>query len=191
MLAYRELLMCYAIACWQERLAFRQQEVDVQHDLLFLINLIEMIGKLQFSLALRDNSRQLHCSLLYGQAVGHECPTQFLVSKRAEEVFVLHPYASIRQVSRSHPDVLVEILHLVGMGIGLAVGTEQTVAIEVVVRRVVAVIVAAVKVGPRSTQPLVSKIPNEATLELRIAAHQVPIFLETAHGVTHSVGVLT
>ena len=80
------------------------------------------------------------------------------------------------------------------MRIEHSVGRYETVAVEVVVGGVVVVVVAAVgvlkrAVGAAAVQRLVDKVPNEAALQLRIFANQVPILLETAARVAHRVRV--
>ena len=75
------------------------------------------------------------------------------------------------------------------------VWTDQTVAVEVlVIIAVVVVVISCVGVIFNTVsiflaQPLVHKIPDESSLEFRIFAHEIPIFLESAAGVAHCVGI--
>ena len=91
----------------------------------------------------------------------------------------------------------MEVLHLPRLRIRFAVGREKTVAIEVVVGRVVVVIVATIGIGRHSlierfaAQALVYEVPDESALILRVLPYQLPILLEAAAGVAHSVAVLT
>ena len=41
----------------------------------------------------------------------------------------------------------------------------------------------------RPAESLVDKIPYESTLELRIFPDEVPIFLESTHGVAHGMSI--
>ena len=103
------------------------------------------------------------------------------------------------------------------MRIQLAVGTDDTIAVEVVVRGVIAVVVTAigvmnlvqfrirqlshaVQLGQRcgehlgiglAVQGLIDIVPDVATLVLRVLAHELPILLQSTRGVTHRVVVLT
>ena len=94
------------------------------------------------------------------------------------------------------PYILIFVAHLVHMGVGHTVGTDESVAIEVVVGGIVVVVVAAIGVDGAplsvlSVQCLVDKVPDESALELGIAAHEVPILLESATRVAHGMVVLT
>src|SRR3712207_2444254 len=80
------------------------------------------------------------------------------------------------------------------MGIGHAVGTDESVVAEVVVRSVVLVEVASVAVYLYTVfvlppARLVDEIPDESALILRILAYDVPIFLESSFGVSHRMRV--
>ena len=80
------------------------------------------------------------------------------------------------------------------MRIGHAVGTYQSVAVEVVVARVVVVEVATIIIGPLISlafhaQTLVNEVPDESALILRIFADELPIFLESTARIAHSVRI--
>ena len=97
------------------------------------------------------------------------------------------------------------------MRIELTVRTDDTIAVEVIVARVVIVVIATVAIfylaelfiahllrildGHRlqylAVQALVNEIPVETTLEDRILAYQIPVFLQVTTRITHGMVVLT
>ena len=83
------------------------------------------------------------------------------------------------------------------MRIQSAVGGNDAVAVEVVVRGRIASVVAAISKDLLTcnrtlvAHSLVDEVPDVAALILRVFAHQVPILLETSHRVAHSVSILT
>ena len=71
------------------------------------------------------------------------------------------------------------------MRIGYAVGANQTVVVEVIIRSVVFVEVAAIAVDAYSVfvfpvERLVYKVPDKSTLIFRIFADDVPVFFESS-----------
>ncbi len=142
---------------------------------------------------------RLHIDIGHGAsrhlyAVAQERPVERHVVERSEEVFVVHVELSANRICERCPDVLVEITHLVCVGMCHAVGVEQAVTVEVVVAGGVTSVVASVGVDVLSlfvlsVQALVYKVPNETALELRILTHQVPVLGKSALGVAHGVGV--
>ena len=118
------------------------------------------------------------------------------VVRLAEEILVIYRELAFLSVHVLYPQVLIVVCHLVGMGIEAAVGGDYTVAVEVVVACGVSSVVTAVG---EDTSPcdaahvcetLVNEVPDISALILRIFPYHVPIFLESAHRVTHGVCIL-
>ena len=82
------------------------------------------------------------------------------------------------------------------MGIETAVGGDDTVAVEVVVGGGIAAVVATIGEDLLASdlalvaQTLIDEVPDIAALVFRMLADEVPVLLETAHRVTHGVGIL-
>ena len=81
------------------------------------------------------------------------------------------------------------------MRVRYAVGTDNSVAVKVVVGWVVVVVVATIFIYLHAVfilcaKSLVDKVPNKSALELGIFAHQVPVFLKSARAITHRMVVL-
>ena len=99
-----------------------------------------------------------------------------------KKFFVIDLDPALRKVDGRSPDALVLALHLVGMGVPRAVGGNDTVAVERVVRRIVVVEIAAVEerhtaVGLVADKPLVDEVPDETALVGGVFAHQFPIMV--------------
>ena len=124
-------------------------------------------------------------------------PLQLQVVQCLEEVLIVNLKLSSLQVNVLYPHVLIVIAYLVGMGIQSAVRSDDTIAVEVIIRGRILAIVAAIgkdgatRDGTLVAHTLVHEVPNVAALVLGILADDVPVLLETAHGVTHRVGVFT
>ena len=124
-------------------------------------------------------------------------PFKLQVVEGLEEVLVVDLELTSLEVNVLHPHVLIVVTHLVGMRIETAVGGDDAVAVEVIVRGGILAVVAtigedgATRDGALVAHTLVHEVPDVATLILRILAYQVPVLLEATHGVTHSVGILT
>ena len=140
-----------------------------------------------------------HVEVIYATGTHHTAvfqhfPFQVVAGEIAEEVLVIYLHLSLFQVYRSGPDVLIEVLHLVGVRVWHAVGTDEAVVAEVDVAGVKLVEVTAVSidqfaVGAYLMDTLVHKVPDEAALVFGILPYQVPVFFEAAHRVAHGVGV--
>ena len=97
---------------------------------------------------------------------------------------------------RSEPDILIIVAHLVGMWVRLAVRIDDTVVVEVVVGSRITSVVTTISIDHLAVlvivaQSLVYEVPDKSTLIFRIFAHQIPVFLESTHRVTHSMRILT
>ena len=132
-----------------------------------------------------------------GAAVLAHFPYELEVVERLEEVLVVDFKLAILQPLIGNPGVLIVVAHLVGMGIESAIGSNEAVAVEVMIGSGIAPVVAAVGEdllacdGALVAQTLIDEVPDIATLILGVLADDVPVLLEAAHGVTHRVGVLT
>ncbi len=130
----------------------------------------------------------------HGASVAQKCPLHGHVRERGEEAFVIDLHLAVGQQGGVY--VLIDALHLIGVGIRHSVGRDETVVAEILVGRVGALEVAAVGIyglpfGSRPAYRLVNEVPDEAALIFGIFAYNVPIFLKSALGVTHCVGILT
>ena len=130
-------------------------------------------------------------------AVGKESSSQIQVIDVLEEVLVIDIERTVLCIKVLDPDVLENILNLIGMRIQTAVRGKDTIAVEVVIAGRIASVVATIGkdflTGDRTlvAQTLVNEVPDVTTLVLRILADQIPVLLETTLRVTHGVSILT
>ena len=123
-------------------------------------------------------------------------PLEFEVVEGLEEVLVVDLDLTVLQALVGDPHVLIVVAHLVGMGIETAIGGDDTVAVEVVVGGGIAAVVATIGEDLFASdlalvaQTLIDEVPDIAALVFRMLADEVPVLLETAHRVTHGVGIL-
>ena len=93
---------------------------------------------------MRSNVEIVDGAILNRLTILEECPRELIVGKVAEEVFVVDANLTCLYVYSLSPNVLVNVSNLVGMRIELTVGTDDAIAVEVVVGRVVGVVVATI-----------------------------------------------
>ena len=196
------------LTLFHERFGLLQHEAYVEQNLGFaVVDAFSGEGNLIGLRSLRSHVEARNLALLHLLAIGHELPDELIVVERAEEVLVvdLDGLRLSKLALRLCPDVLVLVGHLIGVRVQLAVGTDDAVAVEVVVRGIVAVVVAAVGVvnlvqlgvwqvadavqlGQRcgehlgigtAMQGLVDIVPDVATLILRVLAHEFPVLLQS------------
>ena len=187
--------MGYPHASRERQFVLREDKIHIQQEFLVMVSGLIVIGYLHFRFTLRTDDSQWLNAPFHNLAVSQKLPLQGYILGLTEEEFIFHQYAALLQIQRCHPDVLVVIAHFMCMRIGQTVGTEQPIAVEVVVRRVIAIVVAAVgemfsAVSVLAAQSLICKIPYKAALKFRICASQVPVVLETAHRVAHGMSIL-
>ena len=82
-----------------------------------------------------------------------------------------------------------------GMWVVIAIGTDDAVVEEIIVRNIVRIVIAAIGIDLHPivvefAQSLIHKIPDKTTLVFGILANQIPILLESTHGVPHGMGIL-
>ena len=105
----------------------------------------------------------------------------------AEGVLIIEFHIASTHVKVTQPDVLIIVLHLIGMGVVTAVGGNDSVTVEVVVAgritSCIATILPNLLTGNLAgvAQTLVYEVPNETTLILGILAGEIPIFGKSAH----------
>ena len=112
-----------------------------------------------------------------------------------EEVFVVDFHDTRFSIGEGGPNVLIVVLDFPCMCVRLTVWVDDTITVEVVVAGRETTIVATI--GPNllachlalATKTLVDVVPNISSLVLRELTNEVPIFLETADGITHSMGI--
>ena len=131
-------------------------------------------------------------------AVGLDDVAAGEVRQIAEGAPVFHRYASggeILEIHRAGPHRGVDLFDLEGVGVGLAVGRNQSVREEVAVvsepRR--AEVAAVGPVGAphlvAGAERLVDEVPDEPALKRIVALDDLPVAGEAAHAVAHRVGV--
>ena len=194
--AYRHLALGYYVARLEQPLVLLQAELYVEHHVLLVLVVVELVGQHQLHLLVRRKHRDVgYCSVLILYTIGDYRPRQRYVLGLGEEVLVVYRDCACIQVDRLSPIVLIVVLHVPYLGVGNAVGIDESVAVEVVVRRVVRVIVASVLINHIAlivftAQSLVDKVPDESALEMRILACKVPVLLHHTARIAHSVSIL-
>ena len=104
-----------------------------------------------------------------------------------EEILVVYSEFSVVGIHILNPQVLIIISHLMCMRIKSAVGSNQSVAVEVVVACGITSVVTTVSENPASgyrthvSQTLVNEVPYISSLIFGIFAYYIPIFLESTH----------
>ena len=146
-------------------------------------------------LALSRHTQLVYLTVSHSLTLLEECPCEVVVAEVGEEVLVVHLYLTLLEVLGSCPDVLVVVAYLISVGVVAAVGSDDTVTVEVVVRCGIAAIVATVGKDFLTllvlvAEALVHEVPDEATLQGRILTDEVPVLLQATDRVTHSVGIL-
>ena len=122
-------------------------------------------------------------------------PLQLHVVESLEEVLVVNLKASFLQALISNPCILVVVTYLVGMRVQTAIGGDDTVTVKVVVAGGIAAIVATISKYLLTSnltliaQTLIHKVPDVATLIVRLLTDQVPVLLKATHRVTHGVSI--
>ena len=194
---HSQLGISHNLTSLHQRFSLLQTEIDVEEHLLalYLRKVVrdgEVLGLLGSYIDISDGT------VLSLHAILNEAPCQGIVAQIAEEVLIVYTYFALLCIHHLSPDVLILVGYLVGMRIELTVRTDDTIAVEVVVARVVIVIIATVAIfylaeffiahllrildGHRlqylAVQALVNEIPVETTLKDRILANQIPVILQ-------------
>ena len=198
----------HTLAFFHEGFGLLQEVAGQEQHLGLFVNAVECEWNLEGLRLLRSDVKVAHDTILLNLAIHLQRPYHLVVAQVAEEVLVIdfHGLRLGELALGLCPDVLVLIGHLEGVRVQLAVGTDDAVAVEVVVRGVVAVVVAAVgivdlvqvgillvadavQLGQRgrehlgiglAVQGLVDEVPDVAALILRVLAHELPVLLQTA-----------
>src|SRR5690606_34681463 len=95
-------------------------------------------------------------------------------------------------------DILINMLHLPGMGIGIPHGIEYPIAHKVIIawnrsRTVIASIGEyRISLSIYLQEILIDKIPNKAPLKMfPVVPDQIPIIFEISERITHSMSIFT
>ena len=124
-------------------------------------------------------------------------PLELEIIESLEEVLVVDFYLTFLESLIRYPYVLIVITYLVGMRIQTTVRSDDTITVEVIVRCRITSVVASESEDLLTcdltliTHTLIYEVPDISTLIYWIFADKLPVLLETTHGVTHSVGILT
>ena len=130
-----------------------------------------------------------------GKAVLEERPRHLVVAVDGDEVvFVGHAYLSLRHVDGQDVHVLVNLLHLVVLGLRRKVGVHQAVHAEDAVVWFVAEVAA---IGDEATarglvvvvEAVVNPLPDGAAADVVGRLDSIPIINQVADGVAHRVRV--
>ena len=202
----------------QQRLGFFLGNFDIQKN--FCREAVGLVYReknfIRFRL-LRSNVEIVDDTFFKHASIYKHRPSHLIIAQIAEEILIEHLHSQrFSDVANGfHPNVLILIRHFIGVGIQLAVGTDDAVVVEVVIGIVVVVVVAAVGIvdfvqfGIRqirhlvqfversgeilridvAVKGLIDEVPNIATLILWIFADEFPIFLQSTAGITHRVVV--
>ena len=200
-----ELLTGHGISCLQERLPMNQLVLHVDENLAVGVILQQVQHpagngeepQIHPFRLLRSNAcqfrnlcRQESLAILQN---GHH---GLQVTHIAEEVFVVNIYRTIVHVEIIDPNALIVVANLVGMRGKATVRSNDTIAVEVMVRGRITTLVTTIHPYlvachlAYSTNALIDEVPDEASLILWILANQIPILLETSNGVTHCMSIL-
>ena len=91
------------------------------------------VAQVEVGTLLRFHVEILNGAVLDGLAVLHDSPHQAVVAQVAEEVLVVDANLAVGHIHRLSPDVLILIGQFVGVRVELTVGTDDAVAVEIVV----------------------------------------------------------
>ena len=131
-------------------------------------------------------------SLPYLSPVEEERHPQHIEIRIGEEALVLDLYPV---PCRAQGEVLIVILHLLQLRRRSAVGKENAVAAEIVVRRAVAKVAAVEEhvllIASAPTDRLITEVPDKAALIERLALCQLRVLVHAAAAVAHRMRVLT
>ena len=114
-------------------------------------------------------------------------PLELEIVERLEEVLIIDLNLTVLQTLIGHPNALIIITHLIGMRIQATVGSNDTVAVEVIVGSRIAAVVTTIGEDFLTcnlalvAQTLIHEVPDIAALILRILTDDIPILLETTH----------
>ena len=190
-----ELLVSYHEVLGEQGLSLLEVELHVEEVLLAVLHGVLEALECNHLLALGRYSKLVYLTVSHSLTLFEECPCEVVVAEVGEEVLVVHLYLTLLEVLGSCPDVLVVVAHLISVGVVAAVGSDDTVTVEVVVRCGIAAIVATIGEDLLTllvlvAEALVHEVPDEATLQCRILTDEVPVLLQATDRVTHSVGIL-
>ena len=136
----------------------------------------------------------LHAPRCERLPVGDKGPHEPVLVKALEKMLVVNLDLAGNRVGRGGQDVPHLVAGLICVRMELPVRRNHSVAVERPVGRIIFIEVASVgynvvrsRIIDTPADALVCKVPDEAALEARILADQVPILLEIPHGVAHRV----
>ena len=122
------------------------------------------------------NIKIVYFSILHFLAVYSDIPYELIIAQIAEEIFIIDFDFTRIKVDRRGPNILIVVPCFIHMRVRYAVRTYESVAVEVVVGRIISIVIATIfiYIAPLcvlSVQPLVYEIPNKTALKLGIFAH--------------------
>ena len=150
-----------------------------------------------FSCLLRGYLQILHPPAADHLALLPHTPVHIISRQIAEEIFVIDIDFPVFQVGRSRPDVLVKIAHFIRLRIRPAVGIHQSfvaiVPVDTIVQmiKITSVTINDIPLLAFPTHRVIHKLPDKASLVIRILTHQIHILLKASERVPHSMGKFT
>jgi len=132
-----------------------------------------------------------------GGAVFGEFPVGLeKVFQVGKDILILHFNKTFGQVRRMNSNVLIDFFGFMQMGVGFAVGLDQTVAAEVAVVGLIAEVAA---IGPECfaadrvnfLYALIDPVPDKAALQRPVFFNDNPVIGQIAAAVAHGVRIFT
>ncbi len=169
------LLICYPLACWQHSVTRLKLILYVEQQLLVGADAIHRISQINRRTLLWRNIEIHHHATLHGATISHQAPLHLILREIGEEVLVIDLNDTLLSILQLAPDRLIEVVDLIGMRVEVAIGIDDTIRLEVVVRSVVGVEVTTIGVDldTRLACPvnsLIDEVPDKSTLEVRVLA---------------------
>ena len=178
-----ELLVSDHPILLEQSLSLLETELYIEHILLAISSGELEALESKYLLTLSRYVDIVNTAISHSLTLFKHCPYEVVVSEISEEILVAHLDKTLLQILGCSPNLLIVVAYLISVRIVAAVGSDDTVTVEVVVRCGIAAIVTtigedllALLVGIAET--LVYEVPNETTLQSGILTDEVPILLQ-------------
>ena len=148
---------------------------------------------------LRRNIQILDGTATDCPSVLFDCPDHPVLGQVGEEILIAHADPDRAVLAfEGRPDILVLVADLIGMRMQGTVRSDDAVAVERAVRRVIIIeipaegkdmVSAVFRRIHRPADCLVHEVPDITALVFGLSADQVPVLLVVAHRITHRMGI--
>ena len=169
--AYRQLLACHRITGRQQIGRLLEFISDIQVEIVLTPPRHVVTFERNGSCLLRGNRQLIHAPLRKHITFGpvDQFPLQVKAGQIGKEIFVIDFQHAFVHIAGGRPNRLVVITHFAHVRIRTTVGTDQSVAVEILVRGVVRIVVAAVGVKHIApvvilAEALIDEIPDKPAL---------------------------